>query len=132
MPDKFDSEKTDRLINFLNGTVDARTKELREHRRDDYITKLVHYNYDPNAKAERWERFLNEIMGCGPSPSDADESVAERAGMVEYLKLALGYSITRGHESRSRVRSLQRLWRQRKNHPAFGGLRSDSRIRHSD
>ena len=34
-------------LNFLNGTIDLRTSELREHRRSDFITKLVRYRYTP-------------------------------------------------------------------------------------
>ena len=42
------------LLNFLNCTVDVRTGTWHYHRRDDYITGLVHHNYNPNAPASRW------------------------------------------------------------------------------
>lgn len=41
------------LLNCLNGTLDLRTGELREHRREDLITKLVHLKYYPDAECPR-------------------------------------------------------------------------------
>ena len=38
------------LLNFRNGTVDLRTGDLRPHRSEEFITKLVHYDYQPRAK----------------------------------------------------------------------------------
>jgi len=69
------------LLNFLTGTLDIRDGSLREHRREDYITKLIHYNYDPEATAPRWQQFIREIM------SDDEEKIL-------FLKSALGYSLT--------------------------------------
>jgi len=59
-PDALDSDIW--LLNCQNGTIDLRTRELREHRREDYITKLCPYPYDPDAEAPTFERFLNEIF----------------------------------------------------------------------
>lgn len=50
------------LLNVTNGTVDLLTGELRPHRREDYITKLIDLPYDPGARCERWERFLAEVQ----------------------------------------------------------------------
>jgi putative DNA primase/helicase len=69
------------LLNFLNGTLDIRNGLLREHRREDYITKLIHHNYNPAASAPRWQKFISEIMG-----DDKDK--------IRFLKRALGYSLT--------------------------------------
>lgn len=80
------------LLNCQNGTVDLSTSELRPHERGDYITKLVHFSYRPEAKCPRWDTFLDEVMGGGP---DASEGALERAQrLVEYLQRALGYSLT--------------------------------------
>jgi putative DNA primase/helicase len=59
-PDDLDSDIW--LLNCENGTVDLRTGELREHRREDYITKLCPDEFDPSAEAPRFERFLNEVF----------------------------------------------------------------------
>jgi P4 family phage/plasmid primase-like protien len=73
---------TDRwLLAVQNGTLDLRTGDLREHRRGDYITKLVPITYDPRATAPRFERFLDEIM-------------KGRRGLVEYLQRVVGYCLT--------------------------------------
>jgi putative DNA primase/helicase len=69
------------LLNFLNGTVDLRTGTLLPHRREDFITKLVHYNYCPGAPCPLWRAFLHGVLG-------SDKQV------VAYLQRALGYSLT--------------------------------------
>lgn len=79
-------------LNFLNGTLDLRTGELRAHDRSDYITKLVHHRYVPSASFDRWTDFLLEIMGGSPDASDGEWDRAVR--MVDYLQAALGYSLT--------------------------------------
>jgi len=50
----------------LNGTLDLRTGELREHRRDDRITQMIPLEYDPVAEehAGAWEDVLLQIC-CG-------------------------------------------------------------------
>jgi putative DNA primase/helicase len=69
------------LLNARNGTIDLATGTLRPHCADDYITKLVDLDYDPVAECPCWLRFLSEIM-------DGSEE------LVDYLQIALGYSIT--------------------------------------
>jgi len=67
-------------LNCQNGTLDLKTGELHPHDRDDYITKLVPVDYNPRAKASRWEAFMLQIAA-----GDAD--------LVAFEKRALGYSI---------------------------------------
>jgi len=69
------------LLNFQNGTVDLRTGKLRPHCREDFITKLVHYDYRPAAQCPLWKEFLLQAMGGNRR-------------MVKYLQIALGYSLT--------------------------------------
>lgn len=68
------------LLNVLNGTIDLRTGELRPHRREDLITKLAPVEFDPDAKAPQWVRFLEEVL--------PEEEV--RA----YVQRAVGYTLT--------------------------------------
>jgi putative DNA primase/helicase len=68
-------------LNVLNGTVDLRTGKLRDHDKGDYITRLIKYNYNPEASRERWERTLLEIF-------EADVE------MVDYVQRCMGYSIS--------------------------------------
>jgi putative DNA primase/helicase len=69
------------LLNCLNGTVDLRTGELREHDPADNLTHLSPVEYHPQAQAPRWRAFLEQIM-------------AGNAEMVDYLQLTTGYGIT--------------------------------------
>jgi putative DNA primase/helicase len=71
------------LLNFRNGTLDLKTGQLREHRREDYITKMVHYDYRPEAQCPTFMGFLRRITANHP-------------GLVPYLQKAFGYSLT-GH-----------------------------------
>lgn len=50
------------LVNCGNGTLDTRKGKLRPHRKADYITKLCPHDFDPDARAPRWKRFLNEVF----------------------------------------------------------------------
>lgn len=69
------------LFNCTNGTVDLRTKELLPHRREDLITKLCPYPYDPTADCPIFRRSLYEMM------KDDEE-------MLDYVQLVLGYALT--------------------------------------
>jgi putative DNA primase/helicase len=69
------------LLNVANGTLDLRTKTLRPHRREDFITRLAPVAYDARAQCPRWERFLSEIMA-----GDRD--------VIGYVQRAVGYSLT--------------------------------------
>lgn len=76
---KFDADPN--LLNVLNGTIDLRTGELKEHSREDFNTKLAPVIYDPNAKAPRFEQFLNEVFG-------------NNAELVGYMQRVVGYTLT--------------------------------------
>ena len=52
------------LLNCLNGTIDLRTGELREHRQSDAITKLCQVDYLRDATAPTWLDFLRRIFDC--------------------------------------------------------------------
>jgi putative DNA primase/helicase len=50
-------------IAFMNGILDLTTNEFTpELNRDDFITVLLPYYYDPIAKCVLWEKFLNEAL----------------------------------------------------------------------
>jgi P4 family phage/plasmid primase-like protien len=69
------------LLNCENGTIDLRTGELREHNRNDYITKMVNINYDTSAQCPTFLAFLDHIM-------------KGNANLVSFLCRAVGYSLT--------------------------------------
>ena len=60
--------------------VDLRTGETKEHQKSDYITKIINHDYNPAAKANKWNKFVRDVMG------NDDE-------MVDYVHRVLGYSV---------------------------------------
>ena len=82
-PDDLDADPW--LFNAANGTIDLQTGDLREHRRQDLLTKITTAVYDPDARHDLWEGFLDRITA-----SDAD--------LIGFYCRAVGYSLT-GHTS---------------------------------
>jgi putative DNA primase/helicase len=60
LPSKFDADLMQ--LNVANGTLDLRTGELREHRREDYCSKLCPTAYDPEAPSYHFDRFIDAIF----------------------------------------------------------------------
>jgi P4 family phage/plasmid primase-like protien len=50
------------LLNTPNGTVDLRTGELREHRREDLLTKMAGADYNTGAAAPTWAGTLERAL----------------------------------------------------------------------
>lgn len=69
------------LLNVQNGTIDLKTGQLREHRREDLITKLAPVDFDPDAKAPTWLSFL-------------DRAMAGSQELMGFLQRMIGYSLT--------------------------------------
>ncbi|MDY0063304.1 MAG: phage/plasmid primase, P4 family, partial [Myxococcota bacterium] len=63
-PEVFDADPW--LLTVAGGTIDLRTGQLREHRREDLATKLAPVDYDPDLPADvlapRWHTFLEEVQ----------------------------------------------------------------------
>ncbi|MGE3807287.1 MAG: phage/plasmid primase, P4 family [Gemmataceae bacterium] len=68
-------------LNVLNGTLDLRTGELREHEPADLITKIAPVKYEPDAVCPLWLRFQERIM-------DGNQA------LIDYKQRAIGYSLT--------------------------------------
>lgn len=69
------------LLNVENGTLDLRTGQLRPHSRDDLLTKMAPVNFDPNAAAPLWDKFIKRIF-----QNDAD--------LIGFVQRMLGYTLT--------------------------------------
>ena len=69
------------------------------HNPDHFITKLVHYNYNPDAECPLFLTVIARLMGNHPDASDPELERAER--MVGYLQRALGYSLTATTEEKA-------------------------------
>src|SRR5690349_20008118 len=50
------------LLNCPNGTLDLQTGLLREHRREDYLTKLCPTEYHRDAPCPVWESLLASVF----------------------------------------------------------------------
>jgi len=68
------------LLNCENGTIDLRPGELREHRREDLITKLIPTTHDQEATAPTFEVFLERILPSEP--------------VRRFVQRAVGYAAT--------------------------------------
>lgn len=68
-------------LNVLNGTIDLRTGKLKPHNRGDLITKLAPVEYDPDARSDQWERFLQRVTG-------------DDVELLEFVQRLAGYTIT--------------------------------------
>lgn len=69
------------LLNCQNGTLDLRNRAFRPHDPRDMLTMIANVDYDPEARCERWERFIEEIM-----QGDQEKAV--------FLQKAMGYALT--------------------------------------
>lgn len=78
-PDRLDARPD--LLAVGNGTVELRTGTLRISVKEDFITKAITTNYNPDARAAEWCRFLESCH-------------AGQEEMVDYLQLLTGYGIT--------------------------------------
>jgi putative DNA primase/helicase len=78
-----DFDNSPDLLNCQNGVVDLRTGDRMQHYPDQYFTYCLPVEYDPKADSTEWVKFLTQAVG-------GDREV------VEYLQMAVGYSIT-GH-----------------------------------
>ncbi len=77
-PDAMDADPW--LLNVENGIVDLRTGTLLPHRRESLMTKFAPVAFDPGARHELWDRFLDRMV---PDPE-----------VREFLQRAAGYSLT--------------------------------------
>jgi putative DNA primase/helicase len=74
-----DLDKDPWLLNCKNGTLDLRTGELREHKREDLITKTTGVDYVERSSSVLWERVL--LAGTG---GDGE--------LAAYLQRVAGYA----------------------------------------
>ena len=69
------------LFNFQNGTLDLRTGSFYAYRREDYLTMMCPFNYNPHAEKPIFDVFLDDI-------TQGNE------GLKYYLQKILGYGLT--------------------------------------
>lgn len=77
--ERLDSD--DFLLNVANGTLDLRIPIIKPHDRNDYITSFIPIEFDPSARSELWDEFLDTIFENHPA-------------LRSFVQRALGYSCT--------------------------------------
>jgi putative DNA primase/helicase len=68
-------------FNCNNGTIDLTTGELLPHNKLDQLSKISPVNYNPKAKAPRWNQFLKEVF-----KGDQD--------LINFIQRIMGYCLT--------------------------------------
>lgn len=84
-PNDFDRDPW--LLNCQNGTVDLHTGELREHRQEDYCTKIVPAEFDAHAPCHKWKQFLKTITNGNEALTGFLQRVA--GGRVPIFQVAM-------------------------------------------
>lgn len=69
------------FLNCLNGTIDLKKGELKQHDPKNFITKTIPVEYDPAAQCPQWLDFLEKILNWNYD-------------MINFLQRAIGYSLT--------------------------------------
>lgn len=77
--DEFDAKH--HLLAVNNGVIDLRSATLLPHDEAYMITRRVAVDFDPEAQAPRWERFLEEIFPNHPE-------------LPAYMQRLVGYGVT--------------------------------------
>lgn len=72
------------LLNCLNGTLNLKTMEFREHQIEDYISKITGVKYDKEATCPRWVEHFKTIF-------DNEET------LIKNIQEVLGYSLFLGN-----------------------------------
>jgi putative DNA primase/helicase len=72
------------LLVCQNGTLDLKTEEFREHRRDDLCSKITNTDYVPGIDCPLWEQHISTVF-------DADTK------LIDNVQELLGYSLFLGN-----------------------------------
>ena len=79
LPEDLDTQKMS--LNLKNGTYDFESNKLREHNRDDFITKIISTDYNSESECPLWKSFLNRILD-------------NNQHLIDFIQRVVGYSLT--------------------------------------
>jgi len=63
-PEDFDGFRGDYKLVFNNGVLDLRTKELTDHRKEDFLTVLIPVEWMPGGTCPTFEQTINWALGA--------------------------------------------------------------------
>lgn len=69
------------LINLNNGTYDLNKMQFREHKKSDYLTDCLPYDYDIHAECNKWIEYLEDVFNWNQD-------------MIAFIQRAIGYTLT--------------------------------------
>ena len=49
------------VLTFQNGTLEIETDKFRDFSQADYCSIIMDYDYDPDARCEQWEKFIEDV-----------------------------------------------------------------------
>ena len=49
------------VLTFQNGTLEIETDKFRDFSQADYCSIIMDYDYDPDARCEQWEKFIDDV-----------------------------------------------------------------------
>lgn len=64
------------VISFINGTLDLLSGEFREHRKTDYCSFTLDYEYDADAVCPNWEQFIDSVTNHNPRRAEVLQQIA--------------------------------------------------------
>lgn len=79
--DKDKNGDTSFLINLNNKTYDLKADCCYDHKKENYLTKILDYKYDPKAKCLRWEKFIREVL-------------CDDKELINFIQQLVGYCLT--------------------------------------
>ena len=82
------------LLGVENGVVDLRSGTLSQDSKDHFVLKRCPVKFNPDAKASRWTKFIDEITSYPDGIINGKVQSKPSPDLARYLQKALGYSIT--------------------------------------
>lgn len=83
-------------LNFINGTLEVRPdgSTLREHRPEDGFLYVLPYEYNPEAKAPKFEKFLREVLQRPEDRANIQEYCGALFSDIRHDRFAYLYGAT--------------------------------------